>query len=122
MFKRIFSFHLFFILTVAAFGQNSFTKEVDSIVMRNDTLWNSDKETVIFTGSSSIRFWTDVQQRFPEYHILNCGFGGSQTPDLLYHLDKLVFRYQPKQVIIYDTGKMILNGGTLLCLIVEGWN
>ena len=102
MLRKVFCFLLFFTLAFAIYGQNGFTKEVDSIVMRNDTLWQEDKETVVFTGSSSIRFWTDVQQRFPEYHILNSGFGGSQTHDLLYHLDKLVLRYQPKQIFIYE--------------------
>ena len=100
--KKNFLSLFFLVLAVATFGQKRFTQEVNSIVMRNDTLWNTDKETVVFTGSSSIRFWTDVQKRFPKYHILNTGFGGSQTNDLLYHLDKLVLRYKPKQVFIYE--------------------
>lgn len=102
MFKKIFSFLLFSTIALTAYGQYSFTNEVDSIVRRNDTLWKATKETVVFTGSSSIRFWTDVQERFPEYHILNSGFGGSQTHDLLYHLNKLVLRYEPKKVFIYE--------------------
>lgn len=93
---------LLLIVTFTSFGQNGFTKEVDSIVMRNDTLWQPNKNTIVFTGSSSIRFWTDVQKRFPQYHILNTGFGGSQTHDLLYHVDKLVLRYKPKKVFIYE--------------------
>ena len=102
MFKKISSVLLFLTIVLCSYGQNSFTNEVDSIVMRNDTLWQASKETVVFTGSSSIRFWTDVQDRFPKYHILNSGFGGSQTHDLIYHLDKLVLRYHPKQVFIYE--------------------
>ncbi len=96
--------NLFLVLTacITTFGQNSFTKEVDSITIRNDSLWQPTRETIVFTGSSSIRFWTDVQQRFPNYHIINSGFGGSQTSDLLYHVDKLILRYQPKKVFIYE--------------------
>lgn len=97
-----FSILLIVLISFNITAQNGFQKEVDSITMRNDTLWDSNKETIVFTGSSSIRFWTDVQERFPKYQILNSGFGGSQTSDLLYYIDKLVLRYKPKQVFIYE--------------------
>ena len=101
MMKYILSFFLSISLT-QAIAQNGFQNEVDSIVLRNDKLWDSNKETVVFTGSSSIRFWTDVQERFPKYQILNSGFGGSQTSDLLYHIDNLVLKYSPVQIFIYE--------------------
>lgn len=83
-------------------AQNAFQKEVDEIVKRNDSIWDSTKETIVFTGSSSIRFWKDVQERFPKQHILNSGFGGSQASNLLYHLEGLVLHYNPKKVFIYE--------------------
>jgi lysophospholipase L1-like esterase len=93
---------IFFLFTISTHAQNGFQEEVDYIVKRYDSLWDSSKETIVFTGSSSIRFWEDVQQRFPEKHILNSGFGGSQSHDLLYHLNNLVLRYKPKKVFIYE--------------------
>lgn len=99
---KYFSIFIVVFISFQGIAQNGFEEEVDSIAMRNDSLWNSSKETIVFTGSSSIRFWTDVQERFPKYQILNSGFGGSQTSDLLYHLEKLVLRYKPKQVFIYE--------------------
>lgn len=89
-------------ISFQAIAQNNFQNEVDDIVHRNDSIWDNSKETIVFTGSSSIRFWTDVQERFPQYQVLNSGFGGSQTSDLLYHLDNLVLRYQPVKVFIYE--------------------
>ncbi len=89
-------------LSLTSQEPNSFTKEVKDIVHRNDSLWNYTKETIVFTGSSSIRFWKDLQERFPEKQILNAGFGGSQASDLLVHLDDLVIRYEPKKVFIYE--------------------
>ena len=83
-------------------AQNVFQKEVDAIVLRNDTLYKPSKETIIFTGSSSIRYWKNLQERFPEHQILNAGFGGSQAYDLLYHLENLVLKYAPKKVFIYE--------------------
>jgi lysophospholipase L1-like esterase len=100
--KLIFCLAFSFLFLITINAQNGFQKEVDEIVKRNDSLWDSSKETIVFTGSSSIRFWKDVQELFPEQHILNSGFGGSQTSDLLYHLESLVLRYKPKKVFIYE--------------------
>ena len=100
--KFIFCSAFFSLFLISINAQNGFQKEVDEIVKRNDSLWDSSRETIVFTGSSSIRFWKDVQERFPKHHILNSGFGGSQTSDLLYHLESLVLRYKPKKVFIYE--------------------
>ncbi|GMN09447.1 hypothetical protein MTsPCn9_00970 [Croceitalea sp. MTPC9] len=99
---KILLYLLSFLFLISIRAQNGFQEEVDNIVKRNDSLWDNSKETIVFTGSSSIRFWEDVQERFPEQHILNSGFGGSQASDLLYHLEKLVLRYSPKKVFIYE--------------------
>ncbi len=93
-----------FIITISLSAQDAipFGKEVKEIVQRNDSLWNPSEETLVFTGSSSIRFWKDLQKRFPEKQVLNAGFGGSQAKDLLHHLNDLVLRYQPTKVFIYE--------------------
>jgi len=83
-------------------AQSKFQKEVDGITTKNDSLWDSSKETIVFTGSSSIRLWNDLQERFPNHQILNSGFGGSETSDLLFHLDNLVLKYQPTKIFIYE--------------------
>ena len=93
-----------FLMSLALSAQDAlpFKKEVEEIVKRNDSLWNSAQKTIVFTGSSSIRFWKDLQERFPEQQVLNAGFGGSQTIDLWHHLNDLVLRYQPTKVFIYE--------------------
>lgn len=57
---------------------------------------------ILFVGSSSIRFWTTLQQDFPDYEVLNRGFGGSHMSDLLYYLDELVLKHKPRKVFIYE--------------------
>jgi len=57
---------------------------------------------ILFVGSSSIRFWTTLQQDFPEYEVLNRGFGGSHMSDLLFYLDDLVLKHKPRKVFIYE--------------------
>ena len=57
---------------------------------------------ILFVGSSSIRFWTTLQQDFPDYEVLNRGFGGSHMSDLLHYLDELVLKHKPRKVFIYE--------------------
>jgi lysophospholipase L1-like esterase len=71
--------------------------------MKYDTLWSpSVGETIVFTGSSSIRLWRDIPELFPGYSIVNTGFGGSQTSDLIAYSEELVLRFRPRQVFIYE--------------------
>lgn len=100
-----------FFITTSLLAQDAvpFAEEVKGIVKRNDSLWNPSDKTILFTGSSSIRFWKDLQERFPEKQVLNAGFGGSQASDLLFHLKDLVLRYQPTKVFIYEGDNDIFN-------------
>ncbi len=95
-------FVLFFAITINVHAQLPFDKEVKQVQQRNDSLWDSSKETIVFTGSSSIRFWNDVQERFPQQQVLNTGFGGSQFSDLEHYLDELILNYKPVKVFIYE--------------------
>ena len=59
------------------------------------------KHAILFVGSSSFTKWTDLQDYFPGYPVLNRGFGGSSLPDLIRYADDIIFPYQPEQVVIY---------------------
>ncbi len=61
-----------------------------------------DEPLIVFTGSSSIRMWKNTAAYFPEYTILNRGFGGSHMSDLLHFAEELIIRYRPSQVFIYE--------------------
>jgi lysophospholipase L1-like esterase len=65
---------------------------------------------VVFTGSSSIRLWTTMAEDFPGVRTINRGFGGSDIPDAIRYLDRVVVRYKPAQVVFYS-GDNDLNGG-----------
>ena len=64
--------------------------------------FDQSKDIILFTGSSSIRKWDSLSVYFPEYQIINTGFGGSQMSDLLYYTDVLVIKYAPVKVFIYE--------------------
>lgn len=60
------------------------------------------QQPVLFVGSSSIRIWPNLPGAFPGLPVLNRGFGGSQMSDLLAYFDRLVVRYQPSVVVVYE--------------------
>jgi|SRR5579884_2463849 len=59
------------------------------------------KGGVIFVGSSSIRLWK-LDRSFPELkNVLNRGFGGSQLADATYFAPRLLYKQQPRIVVLY---------------------
>ena len=65
---------------------------------------------IVFTGSSSIRLWTTLAQDFPDLPVINRGFGGSQVPDVIAFVERIVTKHQPRQVVIYCGGNDIAAG------------
>lgn len=64
---------------------------------------------VVFVGSSSIRLW-DLAKSFPGLPALNRGFGGSEIPDSVNHVDLLVIKHKPRVVVFYAGDNDIANG------------
>src|SRR5690606_5700558 len=59
------------------------------------------KGGIVFTGSSSIRMWTDLKDRFAGYHIIQRWCGGCQLSDVIYYASRIVFPYRPSKVFVY---------------------
>tara|TARA_R110002050_G_scaffold100580_1_gene208091 strand:- start:20638 stop:21243 length:606 start_codon:yes stop_codon:yes gene_type:complete len=79
-----------------------FKNEVISINKKYDSIWNPSLETIVFTGSSSVRMWKNLQDVFPNHQIINSGFGGSEAIDLLGYTHELILKFKPKKVFIYE--------------------
>jgi lysophospholipase L1-like esterase len=87
-----------------------FAQEIEQLNDLKIERWNPYKPTVIFTGSSSIRMWRNVQEVFPEFQVINTGFGGSHASDLIYYLDELVLNYNPVKTFIYEGDNDLASG------------
>jgi len=68
---------------------------------KQDSVQPPPSNAILFVGSSSFTRWTDVQNYFPGYTIINRGFGGSTLVDVLHYEEDVIFKYNPKQVLIY---------------------
>lgn len=67
---------------------------------------------ILFVGSSTIRMWKTLAQDFPEYKVLNRGFGGCQIADCTYYADRIVIPYQPRLIVLRAGGNDIHAGKT----------
>jgi lysophospholipase L1-like esterase len=59
------------------------------------------KGVIVFTGSSSIRFWKSLKEDMAPLPAVNRGFGGSQIHQVTHYADRIVLPYQPRAVVFY---------------------
>ena len=89
-------------------GQNQWEKDI-----RSFEEWDSKNtfasNAVLFVGSSSIRLWA-TRERFPEFAVINRGFGGSQISDVNYFAHRIVLPYKPKVIVFYAGDNDIAAG------------
>jgi len=67
---------------------------------------------IVFFGSSSIRRWTSLAADFPGLPVLNRGFGGSTFPEANHYVARVVLRYRPRTVVVYEGDNDIASGRT----------
>lgn len=91
-------------------AQNPFEKEIVAYE-KQDSLAMPAKGQILFIGSSSFRLWKSFasdMQGLPA--SFNRGFGGSTLADALYYFDRMVVKYQPKWVIMYEGDNDLAKG------------
>jgi lysophospholipase L1-like esterase len=92
---------LFMVCMQQTFAQQPpFYDEIQNF-KKQDSEHRPPANAILLTGSSSFRKWTDVQDYFPGYTIVNRGFGGSTLPDVIRYAADAIYPYKPKQVLIY---------------------
>ncbi len=85
---------------------------------KKDSIQFPPKNAILFVGSSSFTKWTDVQDYFPGYTIINRGFGGSTLPDVIQYAQDIIIPYHPKQIIIYCGENDLAAGDTVSAKMV----
>jgi lysophospholipase L1-like esterase len=56
---------------------------------------------IVFTGSSSITFWSTLEQDMAPLSVINRGFGGSRMNDVVYYAQRIVVAYRPRAVVLF---------------------
>ncbi|MEZ4886997.1 MAG: SGNH/GDSL hydrolase family protein [Chitinophagales bacterium] len=70
------------------------------------------KGEILFTGSSSIRFWVTLKEDMEGLAVLNRGFGGSTLPEAVHYADQIIFPYEPEIIVLYSGENDISEGRT----------
>ena len=60
-----------------------------------------EKGRILFTGSSSIRFWNSLEKDMKPLKVLNRGFGGAHISHVIHHFDDIVRPYSPKAIVFF---------------------
>lgn len=66
--------------------------------------------SILFTGSSSIRLWTNLAAAFPSHAVYRRGFGGSQMSELNHYLERIVLPGSPSHILVYEGDNDIAAG------------
>ncbi len=77
-----------------------FIEEVNAFA-KADAIVSPPSNAILLIGSSSFTYWKDVASYFPGHVFINRAFGGSSLTHQIDYVGKVVYPYQPKQILIY---------------------
>lgn len=80
---------------------NEFEPEIQKFE-HADSLQAPAPGSVLFVGSSSLRKWTNLPAAFPEWPVVNRGFGGSTLADVDFYFERVIRPYRPRVVVLYE--------------------
>jgi lysophospholipase L1-like esterase len=75
---------------------------------------------IVFVGSSSIRFWSSLEEDFAPLRVLNRGFGGAHFIHVVHNTPRIVLPYAPRAVVVY-AGDNDIGAGTSIEEVVAGY-
>ena len=108
---------LFFAVVCTSASAQPFADEIANFKKKDSNSF-PPPNAILFVGSSSFRKWEDVAGYFPNYTIINRGFGGSTLPDMIRYEKDIIFPYHPKQIVIYCGENDVASSDTVSAQIV----
>lgn len=69
---------------------------------RSDAKEMPPKGLVEFVGSSTIKYWSTLNEDMAPIPIIRRGFGGSRILDAVYYADRIVIPYEPTAIVLFS--------------------
>jgi lysophospholipase L1-like esterase len=66
-----------------------------------ERLQPSAPNSILFTGSSSITFWSTLERDMAPIPAINRGFGGAKIADAVHFAERIVIPCHPRAVVLY---------------------
>jgi len=94
---------VFFVFANNAFAQKGFPFENEiRAFQKQDSISFPKPNGILFIGSSSIRLWDDLEQRFAGQNIIKRGVGGAEMGQLAdYYAPYILLPYRARKVFIF---------------------
>ena len=68
------------------------------------------QHAVLLSGASTFRRWSKAAEALHGFPVINRGFGGSKTTEVLGYMDRITLPYHPR-VVLFHCGSNDLNAG-----------
>src|ERR1700750_2864326 len=111
---KLFLLFIGIVLTTHVHAQKGFPFDNEIRAFKHqDSLSFPKPNGILFIGSSSIRKWTDLEERFSNEPIIRRGVGGCELWQVVdYYTPYILFPYQPRKIFIYAGENDIAAGKT----------
>ena len=96
-------------VTSPLWAQHAFENEIRAFE-KLDSISMPAKGQILFIGSSSFRIWKSFATDLAGIAAINRGFGGSTMTDALYYFDRMVVKYAPSAVVVYEGDNDLAKG------------
>jgi lysophospholipase L1-like esterase len=98
--SRLVSILIIVFIFCSRLSAQSFIQEVNAFAIA-DSKEPPPNRAILLIGSSSFTYWKDVANYFPGRIFINRAFGGSSLTHQIEYVEKVVYPYKPKQILIY---------------------
>ena len=88
-------------LYLNTWSKEDFYQEAIDEFLNQDITNPPPQGSILFTGSSSIRFWESLEEDMKPFVTLNRGFGGAHIAHVNYHFEDVVKNYNPKGIVFF---------------------
>jgi len=79
---------------------NKYESEIAAFDQLNQTEKYSD-QSILFVGSSSIRLWSTLKEQMAPYPVIQRGFGGCRTPDVVQYIKRIAYPHQFRAMVLF---------------------
>ena len=62
---------------------------------------SSDENTILVTGSSSVRLWDSIHSDLAPYQVMQRGYGGAKLSDFNHYADRVIKPQQIKAILVF---------------------
>ena len=93
----------------AAFSSAKYDKDIAAFEAA-DKANPPPQHAVLLSGASTFRRWSKAAEALHGFPVINRGFGGSKTTEVLGYMERITLPYHPR-VVVFHCGSNDLNAG-----------